>query len=242
MMILRKIVVKNGYGRHIKTILGRTVVKNCSERDINLRGTVIQKCNFFWKSIASRASPSLILSRTHSSQYHFSHFLTHSSLCHHTPTATSTTPCNWLSRNLHHSSRATSRPPPHRKTVAAQPPSHQPRDPVLVAPHRKSASSRDIATFTLIPSCTAPKTRQFRDSALCNTTPTATSAPSRPPLEFLPPFPHQLSIFYLFIIFWINDGSRTIVINSWFITTPKLTTVLESSLNALFNCRKCCFL
>ena len=65
-----------------------------------------------------RASPSLILSHAHSSQYHFSHCNSHilvslpphsSRNLHHTTKSPS---CNWLLHNLYHSSRATPQPSP----------------------------------------------------------------------------------------------------------------------------------
>ena len=210
-------VIKNYFGRYIKTVLRGTFVKSCYGRDIKIimEGTVVKKCKISSKSVVS--SPFSILSRAHSSHYtHLSH--SHTFLSLHTLVTTSTT-------RETVTMQPTVTQPPYHKIVVAQPPSHRTTSITPIAWPRpchtalKIFSSRDTTTFALSPSRTAPKTRQLRALALRDTAPTAISKPSHnlhaqlPPIRVPPsashwtPSPRQLFIFFLLsIIYWINDG------------------------------------
>lgn len=116
--------------------------------------------------------------------------LTHSSLCHHTLAATSTTPRNSHRATSINHNRATSQPSPplqsrNTTTSTTSRNLHHFSHATKPQPHRTEKESTRV---TPQPSPTAPVALNQKRATLHDTASTVTSVPSRSPPEFLPLF------------------------------------------------------
>jgi len=142
----------------------------------------------FFKSVVSHASPSPILSRVHSSQYHFSHSNYHAFVSlsphssrdlHHTTKSPS---CNQLLCNLHHIAKSSSQT---SITLAARP-----------RPSRTAPEKHQLMWHCNLHPQPQSHLTENASAPRCNFAPITIFASTRPSLEFFPT-PFFLFLFYL---------------------------------------------